>query len=206
MACWPIASDGGRPRKISTEESAVPADKLQITLAGREHVVEAGTTAGQALDSAGGLSQEIQNGTPRAAAVIAARVHGELRDLARPLADGDAVEPVTIDSPDGLAIMRHSAAHVLAQAVQDLFPGAKLGIGPPIENGFYYDFDVPSAFGPEDLKAIEQKMRQLVKQGQMFSRRVVTDAGARAELAGEPFTPQLADLTGVIAANAAHAP
>ncbi|HEX4659299.1 MAG TPA: threonine--tRNA ligase, partial [Streptosporangiaceae bacterium] len=146
-------------------------------------------TAGQAL------SQEMLNvGLSPAHAVIAARVNGELRDLARPLADGDVVEPVTIDSPDGLAIMRHSTAHVLAQAVQDLFPEAKLGIGPPIENGFYYDFDVPSAFAPEDLKAIEQKMRQLVKQGQMFSRRVVTDAEARAELAGEPYKLELVGL------------
>ncbi len=174
----------------------MPADKLEITLAGRGHVVEAGTTAGQALDTASWLSAEIQNGKPRAGAVIAARVNGELRDLARPLADGDTVEPVPIDSPDGLAIMRHSTAHVLAQAVQDLFPAARLGIGPPIENGFYYDFDVPEAFGPEDLKAIEQKMRQLVKQGQLFSRRVVTDAQARAELADEPFKLELIGLKG----------
>jgi threonyl-tRNA synthetase len=166
----------------------VPADKLQITLAGREHVMEAGTTAATAL------SQEIHNGQSPAHAVIAARVSGKLRDLACPLADGDVVEPVTIDSADGLAIMRHSAAHVMAQAVQDLFPGATLGIGPPIENGFYYDFDVPQAFGPGDLKAIEQKMRQIVKQGQRFSRRVVTDAQARAELAGEPYKLELVGL------------
>jgi len=178
----------------------VPADKLQITLAGRERVVEAGTTAGQAL------SQEIRNGASPAHAVIAARVNGELRDLACPLADSDAVEPVSIGSADGLAIMRHSSAHVLAQAVQDLFPGARLGIGPPIENGFYYDFDVPSAFGPEDLKAIEQKMRQLVRQGQRFSRRVVTDAEARAELAGEPYKLELVDLKGGIAGNAGISP
>src|SRR5258706_10422588 len=133
-------------------------------------------------------------GLSPAHAVIAARVNGELRDLARPLADGDAVEPVSIDSPDGLAIMRHSTAHVLAQAVQDLFPEAKLGIGPPIENGFYYDFDVPSAFGPEDLKSIEQKMRQLVKQGQMFSRRGVTDAEARAGLGSEPYNLEVVRL------------
>jgi threonyl-tRNA synthetase len=173
----------------------VPADKLQVTLAGREHVLEAGTTAGQAL------SPEIQNGTSPAHAVIAARVNAELRDLARPLADGDIVEPVTIGSADGLSIMRHSAAHVLAQAVQDLFPEAKLGIGPPIENGFYYDFDVSAAFGPDDLKAIEQKMRQLVKQGQLFSRRVVTDEQARAELAGEPYKLELVDLKAALAAG-----
>jgi threonyl-tRNA synthetase len=174
----------------------VPADKLQIILAGREHVVEAGTTAGQALQGPGGLPTTSQNGTPGATAVIAARVNGELRDLARPLADGDSVEPVELGSPDGLNILRHSTAHVMAQAVQDLFPEAKLGIGPPIENGFYYDFGVATAFGPEDLKSIEGKMRQLVKQGQLFSRRPVTDAQARAELAAEPYKLELIGLKG----------
>jgi threonyl-tRNA synthetase len=174
----------------------VPADKLQITLAGREHVVEAGTTAGHALHGPGALTTEIRNGSSPAAEVIAARINGELRDLARPLADGDVVEPVEIGSADGLAILRHSAAHVMAQAVQDLFPGAKLGIGPPVENGFYYDFDVASAFGPDDLKSIEQRMRQIVKQGQIFSRRAVTDAEARAELAGEPYKLELIGLKG----------
>jgi len=166
----------------------VPADKLHITLAGREHVVEAGTTAATVLqsDSAG----------PDGRRVVAARVNGELRDLESPLADGDQLEPVAAGSPDGLAILRHSTAHVLAQAVQQLFPAAKLGIGPPVENGFYYDFDVPEAFGPGDLKAIEQRMRQIVKQGQRFHRRVVTDAEARAELAGEPYKLELISLKG----------
>ena len=135
----------------------MPADKLHITLAGSEHVVEEGTTAAAAARR------------PSPTPAIAARVNGALRDLAAPLADGDLVEPVAADSPDGLTILRHSTAHVLAQAVQELFPEAKLGIGPPIENGFYYDFDVPAAFGPDDLKAIEQQMRQIVKQGQRFS-------------------------------------
>jgi threonyl-tRNA synthetase len=174
----------------------VPADKLQITLAGREHVVEAGTTAGQALEGAGGLATISRNGSPAASDVIAARVSGELRDLACQLADGDEVEPVELGSDAGLAIMRHSAAHVMAQAVQDIYPEAKLGIGPPIENGFYYDFDVASPFEPGDLKNIEQRMRQIVKQGQLFSRRVVTDADARAELAGEPYKLELIGLKG----------
>ena len=87
--------------------------------------------------------------------VIAAKVNGELRDLAYQVADGDVVEPVDIASDDGRYILRHSAAHVMAQAVQELFPQAKLGIGPPVENGFYYDFDVDEPFTPEDLKAIE---------------------------------------------------
>ncbi|MBO0788888.1 MAG: threonine--tRNA ligase, partial [Actinobacteria bacterium] len=128
--------------------------------------------------------------------VIAARVNGELRDLATRLADGDEVAPVEIGSEDGRAILRHSSAHVMAQAVQELFPQAKLGIGPPVENGFYYDFDVPEPFGPDDLKAIEQRMRGIVKQGQRFSRRVVSDQDARAELAGEPYKLELIGLKG----------
>ncbi|HEX3925117.1 MAG TPA: threonine--tRNA ligase, partial [Streptosporangiaceae bacterium] len=174
----------------------MPADKLQITLAGREHVVEAGSTAGQALEGPGGLSDVMDNAAPRAGSVIAARVNGELKDLATPLADGACVEPVELGSADGLAIMRHSAAHVMAQAVQGLFPEAKLGIGPPVENGFYYDFGVASPFDPSDLKNIEQRMRQIVKQGQTFSRRVVTDEQARAELAGEPYKLELIGLKG----------
>jgi threonyl-tRNA synthetase len=165
----------------------VPADKLHITLAGSEHVVEEGTTAARALAA-----------QPDAVAV---RVNGELRDLGAVLGDGDEVEPVNIQSPDGLNILRHSTAHVLAQAVQDLFPEAKLGIGPPIENGFYYDFDVPQPFGPDDLKSIEQKMRQIVKQGQRFSRREVTDDEARDELADEPYKLELIDLKASAAIN-----
>jgi threonyl-tRNA synthetase len=159
----------------------VPADKLHIALAGRAQVVEAGTTAAGALD-----------GQP----AIAARVNNVLRDLAVPLADGDVIEPVTQDSADGLAILRHSTTHVMAQAVQELFPAARLGIGPPVENGFYYDFDVPQAFGPDDLKAIEARMRQIVRQGQRFERRVVTDEEARAELAAEPYKLELIDIKG----------
>jgi threonyl-tRNA synthetase len=159
----------------------VPAEKLRVTLAGSEHVVEEGTTAAQALGNS---------------VTIAARVNGQLRDLAYRLADGDVVEPVAIGSPDGLKILRHSTAHVMAQAVQDLFPEAKLGIGPPIENGFYYDFDLPGAFDPDDLKAIEQKMRQIVRQGQRFQRRVVTDEQARTELAAEPYKLELIGLKG----------
>ncbi len=159
----------------------MPADKLHITLAGREHVVEAGSTAGDAISGP---------------AAVAARVNGVLRDLAWPVTDGDEIEPVGIDSPDGMSIMRHSAAHVLAQAVQELFPAAKLGIGPPVENGFYYDFDVPEPFSPDDLKSIEQRMRKIVKEGQLFARRVVTDDQARAELAAEPYKLELIGRTG----------
>ena len=161
--------------------------QLRITLAGSEHVVEAGTTAGAALEALG---------PGPAGTVIAARVNGEPRDLARVLAEGDVVEPIEIASDTGRSILRHSTTHVMAQAVQDLFPHAKLGIGPPVENGFYYDFDVPKPFAPDDLKAIEARMRQIVKQGQRFSRRVVSDGEARAELAAEPYKLELIGLKG----------
>jgi threonyl-tRNA synthetase len=167
-------------------EFIVSTQQLRITLAGREHVVEAGTTAGQALSGADGDGGK----------VIAARVNGALRDLAYQVADGDVIEPVRTGDADGRAIVRHSTAHVMAQAVQELFPGAKLGIGPPVENGFYYDFDVADPFGPDDMKAIEQRMRQIVKQGQRFSRRVVSDVEARAELAAEPYKLELIGLKG----------
>jgi threonyl-tRNA synthetase len=180
----------------------VPADKLHITLAGREHVVAAGTTAGQALELPTSDKDKTSiNGNPAAGAVIAARVNGELRDLAHPLADGDSVQPVDIASPDGLAILRHSTAHVMAQAVQELFPEAKLGIGPPVDNGFYYDFDVRNPFNPEELKSIEQRMRRITAQGQRFARRTVTEAEARAELAGQPYKLELVGLKGGPAAD-----
>lgn len=140
--------------------------------------------------------------------VIAARVGGQQRDLAHVLADGDVVEPITVDSPDGRAIVRHSTAHVVAQAVQDLFPKARLGIGPPIQNGFYYDFDVEKPFSAEDLKAIEKRAREIVKAGQRFSRRAVTDDAARAELADEPYKLELIGLkssAGEVDANDADA-
>jgi threonyl-tRNA synthetase len=146
--------------------------------------------------------REVTTGTTAAALfdgerdVIAARVNGELRDLARVLVEGDEVEPVAIDSEDGRAILRHSTAHVLAQAVQEQFPEAKLGIGPPIENGFYYDFDVAEPFTPDDLERLETRMRQIVKERQRFSRRVVSDDDARAELADEPYKLELIGLKG----------
>ncbi|MGH3474651.1 MAG: threonine--tRNA ligase, partial [Aeromicrobium sp.] len=126
--------------------------------------------------------------------VIAARVGGRLRDLSHELSDGDAIEPVAIDSPDGLDILRHSTAHVMAQAVQALFPEAKLGIGPPITDGFYYDFDVPEPFTPDDLEAIETRMRKIVKEGQKFDRREISDDDAREELSDEPYKLELIGL------------
>ncbi len=135
--------------------------------------------------------------------VIAARVGGALKDLAYELRDGDEVEPVVIDSPDGRDILRHSTAHVLAQAVQELWPEAKLGIGPPVENGFYYDFDVPEPFVPEDLPRLETAMRKIIKENQRFSRRVTSDADALAELADEPYKVELIGLKGGGAADEA---
>ncbi|PRZ04362.1 threonyl-tRNA synthetase [Isoptericola sp. CG 20/1183] len=128
--------------------------------------------------------------------VVVMRVDGELLDLSRELAPGAVAEPVTIDSPDGLAVLRHSAAHVLAQAVQQVNPDAKLGIGPPITDGFYYDFDVVEPFTPDDLKKLDKAMARIIKEGQTFRRRVVTEDEARAELAAEPYKLELIGLKG----------
>ena len=128
--------------------------------------------------------------------VVAMRVNGELKDLAATVTETDDVLPVTIDSEDGLAILRHSAAHVLAQAVQRINPQANLGIGPPVTDGFYYDFGVDTPFTPEDVKAISKEMQRIVREGQRFVRRVVTADEARAELADEPFKLELVELAG----------
>jgi len=129
-------------------------------------------------------------------AVVAVRVNGELKDKATTVTTTDTVEPVAIDSPDGLNILRHSTAHVMAQAVQRINPEAKLGIGPPITDGFYYDFDVANPFTPDDLKAVEKEMDRIIRSGQRFQRRVVSEAEARAELAGEPYKLELIGLKG----------
>ncbi|MGY1701105.1 threonine--tRNA ligase [Geodermatophilus sp. SYSU D00766] len=153
--------------------------------------VPAGTTAEQALKDAG-----VALKGPDGAVVVRDLATGDLRDLSWvPGADAE-VEPVVAASPEGRAVIRHSTAHVLAQAVQDLFPGTRLGIGPPVENGFYYDFDPERPFTPEDLQALEKRMQQIVKAGQRFSRREVTEDEARAELAHEPYKLELIDLKG----------
>ena len=123
--------------------------------------------------------------------IVAARINGEIKDLATPIGEEDQVEPISADSPEGLAILRHSSAHVAAQAVQKLFPQAKLGIGPPIKDGFYYEFDVPEPFTPEDLAAIEKEMVSILKSGQDFRRRVVSESDAAKELSGEPYKLRL---------------
>ncbi|MFF7683057.1 threonine--tRNA ligase [Microbacterium sp. NPDC007973] len=128
--------------------------------------------------------------------VVALRVNGELKDLATTVTADDQVEPVTIDSADGLSILRHSTAHVLAQAVQRVKPQANLGIGPPVTDGFYYDFQVDEPFTPEDLKVIKKEMERIVRENQRFVRRVVSDDEARTELADEPFKLELIGLKG----------
>ncbi len=132
--------------------------------------------------------------------VVAVYVNGQVTDLQLELPDGASISPVMMDSEDGLAVVRHSAAHVTAQALQNLFAEAKLGIGPPITDGFYYDFQV-DPLTPEDLKAIEKKMAQIIKDKQRFVRRVVSDAEAQTELAGEPFKLELINDKGSASAN-----
>ncbi|MET4003766.1 threonyl-tRNA synthetase [Arthrobacter sp. UYCu511] len=123
--------------------------------------------------------------------VVVMRMDGTLKDLSAVLAEGASVESVTIDSPDGLDVLRHSTAHVMAQAVQQLRPDAKLGIGPYITDGFYFDFDVAEPFTPEDLKTLEKMMLKIVNQNQKFARRVVSEDEARVAMANEPYKLEL---------------
>ncbi|CAN7377858.1 threonine--tRNA ligase [Terrabacter sp. LjRoot27] len=164
--------------------------QITVTVAGSERSVAEQTTAGELFEGD--------------RAVVVARVNGQLRDLFHVLAEGDVVEPVTVDSEDGLAVLRHSTAHVLAQAVQSLHADAKLGIGPPIRDGFYYDFDVETPFNPDDLKALEKAMQKIINEGQTFARRVVTDADALEELKDEPYKCELVGLKGGNADDAAE--
>ena len=164
--------------------------QLTVNVAGSERTVDAGTTAADLF------------GDDRA--VLVARVNGELRDLAHVLADADVVEPVTAQEQDGLDVLRHSAAHVLAQAVQQAHPDARLGIGPPIRDGFYYDFDVAEPFTPEDLKALEKAMQRIINEGQTFVRREIEDEAALAELKDEPYKCELIGLKGGSAEDAAE--
>jgi threonyl-tRNA synthetase len=165
---------------MSAAASPAPATPIRVP---------AGTTAAAAVGEAG----LPRRGAPDAIVVVR-DADGKLRDLSWvPDADAEVV-PVAANTDDGRSVIRHSAAHVLAQAVQDLFPQAKLGIGPPITDGFYYDFDVPEPFTPEDLDKLEKRMRQIVKDGQLFDRRVYESKdAARAELANEPYKLELVD-------------
>jgi threonyl-tRNA synthetase len=128
--------------------------------------------------------------------VVVCRVNGVLKDLWTELAEGDVIESVLISSPDGLAVLRHSTAHVMAQAVQEVYANTRLGIGPPIKDGFYYDFDPVNTFNPDDLVKIESAMRKIVKEGQRFRRRVTTEAEALKELAHEPYKCELIGIKG----------
>jgi len=167
---------------VSLSSASLSSADITVSVAGSKQTVTAGTTAADLF------AQD--------KATLVARVNGELRDLAHVLTDGDLVEPVGLDSDEGLAVLRHSAAHVLAQAVQQINPKARLGIGPPISDGFYYDFDVETPFTPEDLKALEKAMQRIINDGQTFQRRVVTDEDARKELADEPYKCELIGLKG----------
>ena len=156
--------------------------QVRITLADDERSVAAGTTAAELFSDD--------------RSVVVVRVDGQLRDLSYAVTEGVTIEPVAIDSPQGLEVLRHSCAHVLAQAVQDLFPSARLGIGPPIEDGFYYDFDVEDPFHPDDLKRLEKRMQEIIKSGQRFARRPISEDEARRELAAEPYKLELIGLKG----------
>lgn len=164
--------------------------QITVNVAGSERAVPEQTTAADLF--------------PEDRAVVVARVNGELRDLAHALADGDSVEPVRVDEEDGLNVLRHSAAHVLAQAVQEVHPKARLGIGPPVKDGFYYDFDVEEPFNPDDLKQLEKVMQRIINEGQTFVRREITDAEALAELKDEPYKCELIGLKGGSAETAAE--
>ena len=174
---------------LSIKEKTVSAS-ITLSVAGDERSVAAQTTAADLF------------GDDRA--IVVARVNGELRDLAHELGDGDVVEPVRIDEPDGLMVLRHSCAHVMAQAVQQVNPDAKLGIGPPVRDGFYYDFDVEKPFTPEDLKSLEKVMQRIINEGQTFVRREVSDEEALVELAHEPFKCELIGLKGGASEDAAE--
>jgi threonyl-tRNA synthetase len=128
--------------------------------------------------------------------IVVCKINGLLMDLWTDLKDGDVVEGISISSPEGLAVLRHSTAHVMAQAVQQVFPGTRLGIGPPITDGFYYDFDPENAFNPQDLEKIESAMRKIVKEGQRFKRRVTSEADALNELSHEPYKCELIGIKG----------
>jgi threonyl-tRNA synthetase len=156
---------------------------ISINVAGKAVELPTGATA---FDAVGNTNRT----------VVVARINNELRDLSTVLNNGDNVEAVGIDSEEGLAVLRHSAAHVTAQAVQDLFPQTRLGIGPPIKDGFYYDFMTQQPFTPDDVTAIENRMIEIIKSGQKFSRRVISEKEALAELANEPFKLELIAIKG----------
>ena len=156
--------------------------KISITVDGKQHTVEA--------------DQRPTHIFAENKEIVVCKVNGQLKDLWTELVEGDLVEGVSISSPDGLAVLRHSTAHVMAQAVQEVYANTRLGIGPPIKDGFYYDFDPENTFNPDDLTKIESAMRKIIKEGQRFRRRVTTEADALKELANEPFKCELIGIKG----------
>ncbi|MGB6021123.1 MAG: threonine--tRNA ligase [Ornithinimicrobium sp.] len=164
--------------------------QITVNVEGHDTMVDAGTTAAD-------LFADDRR-------VVVCRVDAELRDLSHSLGEGEVIQAVTIDSPDGLNVLRHSTAHVLAQAVQQTFPDAKLGIGPPIRDGFYYDFDVKQPFTPDDLKRLEKTMQKIINAGQTFDRRPISEEEATDELFGEPYKVELIGLKGGAASDAAE--
>ena len=154
---------------------------MEIKLYGKTHQVSEGATGFDLFEDRD---------------LVALRVNGELKDLAHTISAGDSVEGIEISSAEGLQILRHSTAHLLAQAVQELYPQTRLGIGPPIEDGFYYDFDPAEPFTPEDLKKLEKRMKELVGKSQRFVRKEVSDTEARAVLSAEPYKLELISLKG----------
>ncbi len=176
------------------------SDQVHVVVDNEPRAVPVESTAGQVL-AAAGIKDSV---VVRVGELPGAPGSGDLRDLSYVIRDGDVISSVPAGSPDGRSVIRHSCAHVLAQAVQDLFPGTRLGIGPPIENGFYYDFRPERPFTPEDLAALEKRMSDIIRQRQRFSRRVVTAEQAGTELAAEPFKLELIELTGAAAPEAAE--
>ena len=172
--------------------------EIEINVDGVSKKVEAGLKVTQVLEQI--YPERMKPGVD---AIIVCKINGELKDLWSDISQGDVIESIAITTDEGLNVLRHSTAHVLAQAVQEVFPETKLGIGPPIKNGFYYDFDPKSPFTPDDLIKLESAMKKIVKDGQRFKRRVVTDSEALSELSSEPYKCELIKLKSSDAADGA---
>ena len=174
------------------------SNQIQVTVDGQIKTVPADSKPTLILEELYGDRLK-----PGANAIVVCKINGVLRDLWTDLSDGDVIESIAIDSEEGLMVLRHSTAHVLAQAVQELFPQTRLGIGPPIKDGFYYDFDPESPFNADDLTKLESTMKKIIKDGQRFKRRPISDAEALAELANEPYKCELVKLKSSDAAEGA---
>ena len=180
--------------------SNASSNSISFAFDGAKKVVSPGTKVTQICEEV--YPDRIKPGEK---AIVACKINGAPRDLWSDVAEGDVVETIAIDSPEGLSILRHSTAHVLAQSVQAIFSQTRLGIGPPIKDGFYYDFDPKNPFTPEDLLKLESAMRKIIKDGQRFRRRVTTDSAALTELKDEPYKCELIKLKGSEIAEGASA-